>query len=59
MRSAGAFARIVSLDDVPIAGGHLVGGEPEQRFERNMAIEAVPQRAPVRNHKQAQRIIAA
>src|SRR6516162_1316610 len=40
MRPAGAFARIVSLDDVPIAGGRLVGGEPEQRFERNMAIEA-------------------
>ena len=35
-----AFARIVSLDDVPIAGGLVVGGEPEQRFERNMAIEA-------------------
>src|SRR6516225_10152003 len=30
----------LSLDDVPIAGGRLVGGEPEQRFERNMAIEA-------------------
>jgi hypothetical protein len=28
-----AFARIVSLDDVPIAGGFVVGGEPEQRFE--------------------------
>src|SRR5439155_8528719 len=25
------FARIVSLDDVPIAGGFVVGGEPEQR----------------------------
>src|ERR1700720_2371045 len=25
---AGAFARIVSLDDVPIAGGLVVGGEP-------------------------------
>ena len=33
-RGAGrAFARIVSLDDVPIAGGLVVGGEPEQRFE--------------------------
>jgi hypothetical protein len=30
---AGAFARIVSLDDVPIAGGLVVGGKPEQRFE--------------------------
>ena len=28
-----AFARIVLLDDVPIAGGFVVGGEPEQRFE--------------------------
>jgi hypothetical protein len=28
-----AFARIVSLDDVPIAGGFVVGGEPEQCFE--------------------------
>jgi hypothetical protein len=40
MRPARVFARIVSLDDVPISGGLLVGGEPEQRFERNMAIEA-------------------
>ena len=40
MGPAGAFARIVSLDDVPIAGGLVVGGEPEQHFERNMAIEA-------------------
>ena len=40
MRPAGAFARIVPLDDVPIAGGRLVGSEPGQRFERNMAIEA-------------------
>ena len=38
--AVGAFARIVSLDDVPIAGGLVVGGKPEQRFERNMAIEA-------------------
>ena len=29
--AVGAFARIVSLDDVPIAGGLVVGGEPEQR----------------------------
>jgi hypothetical protein len=28
-----AFARIASFDDVPIAGGFVVGGEPEQRFE--------------------------
>ena len=40
MEPAGAFARVVSLDDVPIAGGLVVGGEPEQRFESNMAIEA-------------------
>ena len=33
MRPAGAFA-IVPLDDVPIAGGRLVGSEPEQRFEK-------------------------
>jgi hypothetical protein len=31
--------RIVSIDDVPIAGGLMLGGEPEQ-LERNMAIEA-------------------
>ena len=31
--SAGAFARIVSLDDVPIAGGLVVAGEPKQGFE--------------------------
>ena len=29
--AVGAFARIVSLDDVPIAGGPVVGGEPKQR----------------------------
>ena len=40
MGPAGAFARIVSLDDVPIAGGLMVGGEPEQRFKLNMAMEA-------------------
>ena len=27
------FAWIVSLDDVPIARGLFVGGEPQQRFE--------------------------
>jgi hypothetical protein len=38
MRPAGAFARIVPLDDVPIAGGRLVGGEPEQRCRQRFTI---------------------
>ena len=29
----GSFARIVTLDDVPIASGLVVDGEPEQCFE--------------------------
>ena len=35
-----AFFRIVAFDEVPIARGLFVGGEPQQRFERNVAIES-------------------
>jgi Pentapeptide repeats (8 copies) len=35
-----ARLRGLSRLNVPISGGLVVGGEPEQRFKRNMAIEA-------------------
>src|SRR5271157_425302 len=35
-----ALSRIVSFDDVPVARRLMLGGQPEQGFERNMAVEA-------------------
>ena len=36
---AGALARIVSFDDVPIACRLVTSGEPKQSFKRNMPVE--------------------
>src|ERR1700676_4081961 len=35
-----ALSRIVSFNDVPIARRLMLGGQPEQGFERNMSVEA-------------------
>jgi hypothetical protein len=35
-----AFSRIVSFDVFPVARRLMLGGQPEQRFERNMPVEA-------------------
>ena len=32
--------RVVSFDDVPVAGRRMVCGQPEQGFERNVPVEA-------------------
>src|SRR5947209_8592812 len=37
---SGALSRIVSFDDVPVARRLMLGGQPEQGFERNMPVEA-------------------
>ena len=36
----GRFSWIVSVDDVPEGRWSMVGGEAQQGFERNMAVEA-------------------
>ena len=36
----GRFSWIVSVDDVPVGRWSMVGGEAQQGFERNMAVEA-------------------
>src|SRR5271166_4953526 len=35
-----ALSRIVSFDDFPVARRLMLRGQPEQRFERNMPVEA-------------------
>ena len=35
-----ALSRIVSFDDFPVALRLMLRGQPEQRFERNMPVEA-------------------
>src|SRR5271166_5987814 len=35
-----ALSRIVSFDDVPVAGRRMMCGQPEQGFERNVPVEA-------------------
>src|SRR5271165_272284 len=35
-----ALSRIVSFDDVPVAGRRMMCGQPEQGSERNVPVEA-------------------
>ena len=35
-----ALPRVVSFDDVPVAGRRMMCGQPEQGFERNVPVEA-------------------